>query len=220
MKFTLLLLSSIFLMSCNDDDITSMEESVTEEEVSFFNLKVGNTWSYEYFRREQFNDPLSNFISTGTTEIREVIEESVINDETVYTIQVISDFGEDDFLSEFDEELVTFQVKDSLGYLVRLNRGITFSSENQEEYLITSQGFGDIFGVLLDSSQTVETPVGTFDAKVNERFAVLQDGELSPGGDQQLVVDQLGEVLSRFSTVNQPIHIVERRLTSFNFPEE
>lgn len=218
MRYAFFLMILLFFVSCNtDDDNDAVVQS--PEEVGFFNLRVGNTWNYEYFRREVANDASSDFISTGTTEVREIIERESINNEVVYTVQVTSSFGDNDFSSEFDEEIATYQVKDSLGYLVRLDQGIIFSSIDTEDYLIGSLSFGDVFGVLLEGIETVETPAGAFDCLVNELFAVLNDGELSPGRSSLLITEEVGEVLQRISLVNDPLHIAERRLTSFDFPQ-
>lgn len=220
MKSILLVTAIIFLFSCDaDNESTLSQDEETIEEVGFFNLSVGNSWSYEYFEREQPNDPSSDFVSTGTTEVREVISSERIDDEIVYTIEVTSVFGDNDFLSEFDEELETYQVKDSLGYLVQIDAGILFSSINNEEYFLRTLGQGEVFGVLLDTPEAVITPAGNFEATVNEVFAVFSDGELSQGRDHRLMEAELGEVLTRTSLVSNPLHIVERRLTAFNFPE-
>lgn len=219
MRFILPILLVITLISCNnDDDDTSISQEEAVADVGFFNLRLGNTWTYEYFRREQNNEQ-SDFITTGTIEEREIIGRSVVDDEVIYTFQVTTSFGENDFFSEFDDELVTFQVKDSLGYLIRINDRIRFSSESSEGYLISSQNFGDVFGVLLETPETIETPIGTFDCSVNEIFAVFPNGDLSPGRDTILNADGIGTILERLSFVSTPFHFVERRLISFDFPE-
>jgi hypothetical protein len=207
--------------SCsNDDDVSVSQEEEETEEVGFYNLRVGNTWTYEYFKREQLNDASSEFVTTGTIEEREIIGMSEVNDETIYTFRVISNFGENDFFSEFDEEIETYQVKDSLGFLVQIDQGIIFSSESNEEYLIRSEGFGDIFGVLLDSPENIGVPSGEFTCIVNEAFAQDQlSGEIFPGRNNRLVTEGVGEILARISFVSNPIHAVERRLISFDFPE-
>ncbi len=220
MKSLFFCFAILFIASCETDDENTMDtaEEMDIEEIGFFNLRVGNIWTYEYFEREQFNDPLSDFISTGTTEVREVIERIFLDDETIYTIEVRSSFGENDFLSEFDQEVATYQVKDSLGYLVRINEGLQFSSENDEEYIKSSLGgIGDVLGILLQDLETVETTAGAFNCTVNE-FFVGPDGE-APGREHSLMAEEIGEVLYRTSFVSNPLHIVERRLISFDFPE-
>lgn len=202
----------------DDENTTETAEEMVAVDVGFFNLKVGNKWIYEYFVREHINDPLSNFISTGTIEEREVIERSSVDNEIVYTIEARSSFGELDFLSEFDEEVETYQVKDSLGYLVRINEGIQFSSQNEEEFVKSTLGIGDILGVLLPDMENIETPAGDFNCTVNE-FFVGPDGVDPPGKEQSLMVDGIGEVFYRISFVHNPLHSGERRLISFDFPE-
>jgi hypothetical protein len=107
-----------------------------------------------------------------------------------------------------------------LGYLVRLNSRLIFSSQNDEEYLRSSESFGDIFGVLLDIPQTIEVSAGVFDCSVNEVSVRLNpDGEIAPGREMSFFAEEIGEVLYEYSFVSQEFHIVERRLISFDFPE-
>lgn len=211
----------IICTSCtNDDDNTSISQEEEIEEVGFYNLQVGNTWTYEYFNREQFNDESSEFVTTGTIEEREIIAKTEVNGEMIYTFQVISVFGGNDIFTEFNEEIATYQVKDSLGYLVRIDEGILFSSENNEEYFIRSEGFGDIFGVLLDTPENIEVPAGNFNCSVNESFVrAIPDGEPFPGRNDSLMTEEVGEILARISFVSTPFHFIERRLVSFDFPE-
>ncbi len=219
--FTICLLY-VLCISCNNDDDSSVsqEEEVEMEDVGFYNLHVGNVWTYEYFVREQFNDESSEFNATGTIEEREIIAETAVEGEMIYTFQVTTTGADNSPFNEFDEGVTTYQVKDSLGYLVRSNSRLIFSSQNDDEYLRSSEGFGDIFGALLDLTQTIEVSAGVFDCSVNEVSVRLNpDGEIAPGREMSFFAEEIGEVLYEYSFVSQDFHSGERRLISFDFPE-
>lgn len=85
-KIGFLILVLIISISCDDDEngnVLNLGEAVNEEEtqdVGFFNLVVGNSWSYEIFQRigqtEEFESANSSFI-------REITNEEIINGETI-----------------------------------------------------------------------------------------------------------------------------------------
>ncbi len=210
----------LLCISCNNDDNDTSVPQVEVEDVGFYNLRVGNSWTYESFRRDEFNNPSSEFSTTGITEEQEIITSQEINGEQIFTFQVTVS-GVEESSSNFPaEDVATFQVKDSLGYLVRLNEGIIFSSESNQEYLRSEELFLGVFGVLLDTEEVVEVPAGDFQCAVNEVYAVLNDqGEVSPGRDEYLYADGIGEVLYRISFVSTEIHVFEQRLIDFNFPQ-
>ena len=210
----------IVCISCNNDDNDTSVPQVEVEDVGFYNLRVGNSWTYEYFRRDELDNPSSEFSTTGIIEEQEIIASQEINGEQIFTFQVTVS-GVEESSSNFPaEDVATFQVKDSLGYLVRLNEGIIFSSESNQEYLRSEELFLGVFGVLLDTEVVVEVPSGDFQCKVNEVYAVLNDqGEVSPGRDEYLYTDGIGEVLYRISFVSTEIHVFEQRLIDFNFPQ-
>ncbi len=217
-----LLILLLICISCDNDEngnVLNLDETQIEEEaqsVGFFNLAVGNQWTYEIFRRvAQDSD---EFETEDVTFTREVINEEIIDGEQVYTIEENatgnSPFGPPEGLS-------TYQVKDSLGFLVRSDIGvITYSSESTEDYLVFSEGFGDIFGRLLIESEVVTIEAGTFECVVNERFAVLNDGEIAPGRNNCLYAEGVGEVLTREAILSQSQHFAEVRLIDFNFPNQ
>ncbi len=210
-------LLSILCVSCNNDDASIPEGEIEIEDVGFFNLKVGNVWTYEYFRRE---GETKIFNSLGILEEQEIVSEQEINGERIFTIQVTISGVEEGASNYPAEDAATFQVKDSLGYLVRLNEGIIFSNESTEEYLRNEHLLEGIFGILLDTQETVEVPAGNFDCSVNEIYAKINDeGDLSIGRDEYLYAEGVGEILYRISFVTREQHVFEQRLISFDFPE-
>jgi len=217
-----LLLLLLICVSCDDDEngnVLNLDETQVEEEaqnVDFFNLVVGNQWTYEIFRR--VNQDSDEFESEGITFTREVINEEIIDGEQIYTLE---ENATGDSIFGPPEGLSTYQVKDSLGFLVRLDTDvITYSSESTEDYLVFSEGFGDIFGRLLSDPEIVTVEAGTFDCLVNERFAVFSDGEIPQGRNNCLYAEGIGEVLTRESFVSQSQHFAEVRLIDFNFPNQ
>ncbi|WP_299676831.1 hypothetical protein [uncultured Dokdonia sp.] len=212
----------LLCISCNNDEETSVSQGEIEIEVAgFYNLRVGNSWTYEYFRRDELDNPSSEFSTTGITEEQEIIASQEINGEQIFTFQVTVS-GVEESSSNFPaEDVATFQVKDSLGYLVRLNEGVIFSSESEQEYLRNDTLFEGVFGVLLNTQEAVEVPAGNFECAVNEVYVVLSEqGELSLGRDEYLYAEGIGEVLYRISFVSTEMHVFEQRLIDFSFQEQ
>ncbi|WP_299763222.1 hypothetical protein [uncultured Dokdonia sp.] len=222
--FTISLFCIVCISCNNDNNDTSVSQEgvgVEVEDAGFYNLRVGNSWTYEYFRRDEFGNPSSEFSTTGIIEEQEIIASQEINGEQIFTFQVTVS-GVEESSSNFPaEDVATFQVKDSLGYLVRLNEGIIFSSENEQEYLRNDDLFEGVFGVLLNTQEAVEVPVGNFECAVNEVYAMLtQEGDLSLGRDEYLYAEGIGEVLYRISFVFTELHVFEQRLIDFSFQEQ
>ncbi len=179
----------LIIISCaNDDGIQSEEIDIVEEieEVGFFNLVVGNQWTYEIFRRVSLDS--DEFVTEEVIFTREVINEEIINDETIFTLEQNSNGSS----LGIEEGVSTFQVKDSLRFLVRLDQGILFSSVDDNEYLINTLVFEDIFGVLLEEQERIVVPTGDFDCFVNDIFVLQDDGNIAHGRNNELYANEIG----------------------------
>ncbi len=210
--FYLLFTATILFTSCNNDDDAGTPEP---EEENFYALAVGNSWEYEYYALNtqtdeyELRDLLLTRTITGTTEI---------DGETYYNVDVITTGT--DSCPLCDDQLQTELVRDSLGYEINEEGVILFSKDDENDYLIYSQPFGDIFGKLLSGTTTVDVEAGQFVAQRNVVYAILTSGVTSEGTDEILYSDGVGMVFRTISAVNNPSPLGEIRLKSYNLVEQ
>jgi len=210
--FYVSLFLSLFFISCNNDDDSSTEDQEVVE--NFYALKIGNNWKYEYFRRDGQTD---EFVTTGVIEEVVITETALIDEETYFVFQSTTTGNENNYPPCAPENGITTKSKrDSLGYLIENDHHIIFSNENTEDYLLSDNDWGDIYGFLAESQQEIGVPAGTFNCFENEVYAILENtGEMSPGRDKTYFSDEIGEVYREYSGVSNPIHTWEKRLIEF-----
>lgn len=198
------------LFSCSNDDDSILSE---QDNGGFFALKIGNEWNYEYFQRQGDTE---NFFSTSVTVNQKVTAKDIINGENIYTLTLTTSGNPNDLGVYPDNGETVLQVKDSLGYLVQFNGNILFSSIIEEDYLIASQNFGDIYGKLQDQNENIEVAGEPLISKVNERFIILESGDIASGREKTYYSPENGQTLETISFVNSQRHLYEKRLINFN----
>ncbi len=205
-----LIFFSFLLFSCNNDDDSTPEN----EPANFYALAVGNTWEYEVsmYSLSQEEYILQDLIITNT-----ITAETVIDGETYYTYTTTSEGTQECNLCV--EDIGNDVVKDSLGYLIKDNGTILFSKNNTEDYQISSNTWGDVFGVLQEGEVDVETAAGEFVALQNDRYIILPNGELGEGRDSYLIADGVGMVVKTISLVSQATPLYRITLKSYTIAE-
>ncbi len=195
----LLLFTAIVFISCSDDD---EKTEIVENEANYFALKVGNSWTYNVYR---YNGGAMEYEETDLKITNSIVNTETINGEIYFTFETTSEG-----ITECQyciDDLGNNSVRDSLGYLVDTEGAIKFSSIETDPYLISSENFGDIFGVYRKQTAAVDTPAGEFfGVDYNERYLVQPDGTTAPGKDgayygkegQGLVVKTVSFVSSEF----------------------
>jgi len=204
---------SLLFISCNNDDNSSQDEQEVEE--NFYALKIGNNWKYEYFRRIGQTD---EFETMDIIEEVLITETTIIDGETYFVYQSTTTGNDNNTLDIPENGVTTKNKRDSLGYLIALGQDhrILFSNENTEDYLLSDNLWGDVYGVLKEESENIEVTAGTFLCYQNEIYALLApDGEISPGRDRVYFSDGIGEIFREYSGVGNPNYIWEKRLTEF-----
>ena len=211
-RILLLLAFSFLFLSCNKDDGNTTSDNQGQD-AGFFALQVGNSWVYNYFRVNSETGELSNL---GATETIEVIDEEAIGEEVVFTLKTTTVDIENNCGPCNTSPEYTLKVKDSLGYLVEVDGPILFSSINDEDYLVLSQEFGDIFRVLKPNEVLITVPAGQFVSKDNERYAIDPEGNRFDGQDNLYFAEGIGEIRQTISTVSTQRIIYEKQLMSYN----
>lgn len=199
----------LIFISCNNDD----DSDPQIDEANYYALKIGNNWKYEYFKRISQTD---EFETEGVVEEVLITETSVINGETFFTFQSTTT-GNDNGNSIYPENGITLNYKrDSLGYLIDSNYSILFSSDNLNDYLISENIWGDLYGVLKEETESIDVGAGSFIANRNEIYALLApNGDISPGRDNKYYTEEIGEIYRKYSSANNPEHNWEKRLLDF-----
>ena len=204
----------LFIVSCKKNDDTPQEQEVVE---NFYAHTVGNTWNYEYFRRVGESE---EFLSSGVFDAVTIIDTELINNETYFEFQTITE-GNDNQNSPYPKNgVVIRKLRDSLGYLVNEFGKISYSNTNQEPYLLWAPKFADIYGKLSENQINIELAVGSFVAIENVIYAVYQNGDISAGSGEVYHVDKIGLVKEHISQITNPLHFWEKRLQSYELAED
>ncbi len=203
---------SLFFISCSNNDDASGDPEVVE---NYYALKIGNTWKYEYFQRVNQTE---DFETMGIVEEVEITGTTVIDGETYFVFQSNTIGNENGSPFAPENGITTRNVRYSLGYLIEQSpeQHIKFSNENTEDYLLSDNDWGDVYGVLLETEENITVEAGTFLCKQNEIYALLApDGNISPGRDRVYFSDEIGEIYRQFSGVSNPLHRWEKRLIEY-----
>lgn len=212
----LLVLALIFVVtSCNMDNNVTQQEQATEDP-GFFALRVGNTWTYEYYSHLGQGQPFS-FNVFDTVEITGTSE---MNENTYFIMETTTEGnGGSCGLCPDDGTTVLF-VRDSIGYLVTNFGEILFSSESTEDYLQSENDWGDVYRVLLEEPENVIVEAGAFECLNNQRYAILPDGTMSNGTDDLFFSEGVGEIKRTYAGVSTGRLFYDRRLKSFEISTE
>lgn len=203
----LLLLSTFVCLSCNSDDEQADPQN-------FYALTVGNSWDYDVSR---YNPQTEQYEIVDLSITNTISETATINGETYYVYNATSEGSFDCSLCV--ERMGNASVRDSLGYLINTEGTILFSNSSTDNYLIWSQAWGDLYGQLIGSDVSVNTPAGDFETYQNDTFAVLANGETSIGKEIHLISENIGTVRKTISPVNQENPLYIMTLKSYSLVE-
>ncbi len=205
-------LSAHFLYSCSNDD----SQSNNTEENSFYALRVGNYWKYQWNRTDADGNPIEEW---ATEEIL-VEDETTINGESFFKLKITTTDENGDCLLCQEEPLVYQFVRDSLGYLINSDHQILFSSQDSNPILQSENSWGNIYFQLQENASSVEVPAGTFSCIGNQVYAINPDGAEFPGRDERWYAPEIGWIKITCSGVSTDIQIAEKVLADYEFPLE
>jgi hypothetical protein len=185
---------------------------------NFYALTVGNSWTYEFFRRVSDTD---EFESIGVTEVVKIIDEVQIDGEIYYTIESTTTGNDNNYFPCNENGVELSRVRDSLGYLINGDGKILFSKLNTDIYLIESNANSpSVYGQMIDSLNNVSVAAGEFVCLPNRQFAINpSNSQEFPGNDYKFRADGVGEILRYYSFAFQTTHSWEKRLTSYSLQE-
>ena len=206
---------SLLFVSCDSKDLPAPLDE--EPEANFYAHTIGNSWTYEYYERIFMTE---EFEKLDFLEEVEIMGTSEVDGETYYELRTTIT-GIDSPPQVFGELGVSFQKqRDSLGYLIDDEGTIFFSSENLNDYTISENEWGDIFGKLQSETETIVVDAGTFICSDNIKYLIMNTGDLMPGRDNTYYSDGLGQILRTYSYATRAEHNWEKRLISYEIVEE
>jgi hypothetical protein len=218
--FSLILICLLFTACSSDDDNASPLETDAEEALidpGFFGLAIGNSWSYQVYRREALTDDPLVYNPIDISWTVSITDTIIISGEKYFerTYEAVNGTGISlDFFPL--EGTSTDLVRDSLGFLIDRDGDILFSSINTSPVLLSAQPFGDVFIELLEDPSEVTVEAGDFNCRQNEIYAFLNpDGERAPGTSRYFFADGLGAVQWNIATVSVESPLFRVDLTAY-----
>jgi hypothetical protein len=198
--------------SCNSDDDS---QATNQPEANFYALTVGNSWVYKNY---YYNTQTEVYDDIGIIDSISIIGTEVVNNNTYFKFRRWTTGNEDGNYLLCNPNGEHFELlRDSVGYLVRDDGNLKYINNFFDEILIDSQNWGDQYFHLQEEAVNISTIAGNFNCLEMLHYAYLSsDNELSPGQDRYSYSDGVGLVFNTVSFVTNPIHILERRLDSYN----
>ncbi len=215
MKKPLLLVCLVFTLVCVCVSCSSDDNTIPEPEENFYALRVGNSWVYKHYRRE---NALSNvFNDTGVIDSVKIVDTEEINGNTFFKFRIRTSGNETNaaLCAPNGERFVNF--RDSLGYLVTDTGIVEFSRDDNQEFLLYTSGSLQVYTARGEGNETISTTAGDFDCEWMKIYAKEEPNlELLPALDKVYYADGIGKVFSTCSFASQNTHVMERRLISYN----
>lgn len=201
------------MVSCSKNDDAQQPEQLSDP--NFYALEVGNSWTYEYFKRIGNTE---EFATTNAFDEVRITGTSEIDGNTFYTLETTTSGNDNSTVCVPPNGIAVEKIRDSLGYLVNDRGTIFFSNENELEYMAIENPveFYNLFGVLIPDVENIESIAGTFPCLRNETYAKFTNGSHSPGRNFVFYSDELGKILETFSFVSSSSHYAEKRLISYS----
>ncbi|WP_298514421.1 hypothetical protein [uncultured Kordia sp.] len=204
-----LALTMCFISCSNDDEIP------VEPEESFYGLRVGNSWVYQHFRRENSQSEIFN--DTGVIDSVQITGTEIINGNEFFKYRIRTSGNENNiaFCSPNGERFE--YLRDSLGFLVNEFGKVQFSTESTEEFRYNNSDSFFMYTARGEENEIIATPAGEFDSEYMKVYARPQPGEVPhPGLDKYYYVQGVGKVFNTLSFISTTIHTMERRLISYD----
>jgi len=199
----------VFLLSSCESESEPQEDLETS---NFYALTVGNSWTYNYYRPNN---------QTGELDLLNAVEEILITEETEIDGEPFFEYqktisNNDDCSICPDNGVYLEHVRDSIGYLINQDGVIRFAHKNIEDYLISENLWGDIYGVLSILPETISVQAGDFTAINNKRYGVSpSEDNTYEGSDNKYYSNGIGLVKETIGTVIQYNIVLEKHLASY-----
>ncbi|AXG67918.1 hypothetical protein KORDIASMS9_00100 [Kordia sp. SMS9] len=204
---------AIFLCctSCSNDDDTT----VVEDDGGIYALKVGNSWVYHHFERENPQSEVFNDVSV--IDSVNIVGTEEINGNVFFKFRRRTSGNESNiaFCSPNGEHFE--YLRDSLGYLINDSGKVQFAPVGDTtEHILQMYTNDRLIFQRSDASEMINTPAGDFDCYyMNLYTRTNAEDERSIGTSKYYRMDGVGEVFTTSSWASRPLHTIEKRLISY-----
>ncbi|WP_282032166.1 hypothetical protein [Winogradskyella eximia] len=200
---------AFLLSSCSSSD----SDNNQDPESNFYALTVGNEWTYKNYK---YNQNTQNYDDTGVVDVISIVNTEEINGNTYFKFRRFTT-GNEEGITFCNPNGEHFELlRDSLGYLIRDDGSIKYANNDFTPRTINVQDFMTIYDQLIDTDREITVEAGTFESTYTQRYAVMSDGEQTPGLDHYYYADGLGLIYDTTSLVTQDIPSIVRRLDSYS----
>ena len=200
---------AFLLSSCSSSD----SDNNQDPESNFYALTVGNEWTYKNYK---YNQNTQNYDATGVVDVISIVNTEEINGNTYFKFRRFTT-GNEEGITFCNPNGEHFELlRDSLGYLIRDDGSIKYANNDFTPRTINVQDFMTIYDQLIDTDREITVEAGTFESTYTQRYALMSDGEQTPGLDHYYYADGLGLIYDTTSLVTQDIPSIVRRLDSYS----
>lgn len=198
---------SLLALSCSTSD-----NNQDSQDSNFYALTAGNEWVYKNYR---YNEDSQTYDDTGVIDSVSIVGTEMINDNTYYKFRRWTT-GNESGIAFCNPNGEHFELlRDSLGYLVWEDGTIKYANNDFSARPTTDADWGTIYDQLIASDNEITVEAGTFTSTYSQRYAILNDGEQSPGLDHFYYADGYGLIYDTSSFVSEDIPTIVRRLDSY-----
>lgn len=198
-------------LSCSNDNDTN--EQTLQQETNFYALEVGNSWVYKNYK---YNVNTETYEDTGVIDSVSIVGTEAILGINYFKFRRVTTGNETEitFCNSNGEHFEYLREHD--GYLVDETGLVKFINSNSNPELIQSQSIGDYFLELESGEFNIATESGTFNCLNNDFYVINENDERYPGSNNYYYAKGIGLVSDTSSFLSNPIHVIERRLDSYN----
>lgn len=208
-QFILLLFISILILSCDNNEDTSLTEN------NFYALSVGNSWIYKNY---VFNSLTDEYEYLGIVDSISIIDTESIKGEVYYKLRrmTIGNENRNVFCNVNGEHFSL--LRDSIGFLINDKGAIKYANNNFSEREAFTVSPGIIaYEKLLEEKTKIDTEAGSFICFDTERYArQIDNNKLFPALDHRYYADGIGFVADTQSYLAGNTPFVIRRLDSYS----
>lgn len=199
-----------FTFSCTESDIS--ENQISQPEVNFFALTVGNSWVYKNYK---YNPVTEMYDDTGVIDSISIVGMEDFSGESFYKFRRLTTWNEErfTFCNPNGEHFEFF--REFEGNLINEEGAIKFTNSNYEERLVQENEWENIYEILVEGNTIKSVEAGEFDCINSERYAKNSDGEQLPGLDRFYYASDIGLIYGTASFVSNSIPSIIRRLDSY-----
>ena len=197
-----------FFYSCSDD-ATTVPDTQSD---NFYALTVGNSWVYKNYR---YNPQTEVYDDTGVIDSISIISTEDIDGQTYFKFRRLTT-GNEAGITFCNANGEHFEyLREDNGNLITSEGDVKFTNSDFSLRVLSENNWGNIVEQLEEGESALEVEAGTFTCINSERYAILSDGNNSPGLDRFYYANGYGLIYDTSSFVSSDIPSIIRRLDTY-----